>query len=408
MLTREGTEPAARTILHVDMDAFYASVEERERPELRGRPVVVGGDPHGRGVVAAANYEARRFGVHSAMPAAQALRLCPHAVFLPSRMSHYARESSRIRELLERYTPLIEPLSLDEAYLDVSASTRLFGGGEAIARRIKSDIRGRTGLVASVGVAPNKLLAKLASDLDKPDGLVVVSPDAIHAVLDPLPVRRLWGVGQVAAARLAELGIETVGELRATPVARLARAFGRQADGLLALANGDDERPVVVDQAAKSISHETTFDRDLRAPRELAACLLALTEQVAARLRRAARRARTVEIKVRYADFRTVTRARSLAEPTDVTATLWVAARGLLGEQLRRRRDPIRLLGMGASGLGRETSDQLDLFAEPVRRRDAGVDALVDAVSGRFGVDALRRAGGLGVRRRGAGGSEDV
>jgi len=381
-------------ILHVDMDAFYAAIEVRDRPELAGRAVVVGGAPAGRGVVAAASYEARAYGVHSAMPAGRARRLCPHAVFVRPRMDRYARVSAALRAILGRYTPLVEPLSLDEAFLDVGASERLFGPASAIARRIKDDVRAELGLVASVGVAPNKFLAKLASDLEKPDGLVVVAPGAEQAFLDPLPVARLWGVGRVAQARLAALGVHTIGELRGLSPEALGAAFGRGGEHLWALAHGHDERPVVPESQASSLSHETTFEHDVAAPEVLRARLLELTEQVGARLRRQGYRARTVFVKVRFSDFRTLSRARTLPEATDRTADLWASASRLLARALGGEAQPVRLLGMGASGLGVLAPEQGQLFDASARRREERIDRVVDEVAGRFGPGRLRRGPG--------------
>ena len=381
-------------ILHVDMDAFYASVEQRDRPELRGLPVVVGGTAEQRGVVAAASYEARRFGVHSAMSSHRARRLCPGAVFVPSRMAHYAAVSAQIRAVFDRYTPLVEPLSLDEAFLDVTASERLFGEAAAIAARIRADIRDELGLTASVGVAPNKFLAKLASDQDKPDGLTVVAPGAEQAFLDPLPVERIWGVGRVAAERLHALGIRRVADLRETPVERLTAALGSSGRHLHALAQGIDDRVVVVDHEAKQVSHETTFAEDIADRALLAARLLELVEQVAARLRRARLRAGSLTLKVRFHDFHTVTRNRRLQPATDATSALWQAARELLLERVEPRR-PVRLLGAAAGDLLREAEGQGDLFAGDLR----AVDGVADAVRQRFGAAALTRAGTLRGRR---------
>ena len=386
-----------RIILHVDMDAFYASVEERERPELAGLPVVVGGNPEGRGVVAAANYAAREYGVRSAMPAARARLLCPHAVFIRSRMTLYAEVSAEIRAIFERYTPLVEPLSLDEAFLDVGASEGLFGTGVDIARRIKGDIRSELGLVASVGVAPNKFLAKLASDLDKPDGLVVVKLEGVQEFLDPLPVEKLWGVGAAAEKRLHALGVRTVADLRRRPETVLGEQFGKWGHRLFELAHGRDDRPVTPEQEARSISHETTFETDLTQGAALRDCLRGLTEQVAWRVRRQELRARTVEIKVRYADFRTVNRAAGLAAASNRTRDLWACASRLLTQQLARRADPVRLLGMGVSRLTRERVEQPDLFDAPAAARQQRIDSMVDAVNERFGGAALSRGAG---RRR--------
>lgn len=381
-------------ILHVDMDAFYASVEELDNPALAGKPVVVGGTPQGRGVVAAANYTARQFGVVSAMPAARARRLCPHAVFIRSRMDRYAEVSHALRELFARYTPLIEPLSLDEAFLDVTSSARLFGDAESIARRIKQEIRDELGLVASVGVAPNKFLAKLASDLDKPDGLVVITPERVEAFLDPLPVSRLWGIGKVASRELENLGIRTIGDLRASPEELLEGRFGRRAGHLRELASGIDDARVVPDREAKSISHETTFASDIGEAGVLRSWLLELAEQVATRLRRHRFRARTVFIKVRYADFETVSRSESLDSPTDVTRTLYRAAARLLEAELGRRARPVRLLGMGVGGITGDALEQGELFEQESLEQQRRIDTVVDAVKSRFGGRALRRGGG--------------
>jgi DNA polymerase-4 len=381
-------------ILHVDMDAFYASVEELDDPSLVGKPVVVGGTPEGRGVVAAANYAARQYGVHSAMPAAQAKRLCPQAVFIRSRMDRYAEVSRALREVFSRYTPLVEPLSLDEAFLDVTSSARLFGDAEIIARRIKEEIRGELGLVASVGVAPNKFLAKLASDLDKPDGLVIVPADAIEEFLAPLPVSRLWGVGRVSNQQLAEIGVQTIGDLRAVPDELLDNRLGRSATQLRRLARGIDERAVIPDREAKSISHETTFATDIEDRAVLKSWLLELAEQVATRLRRHNLRGKTVFIKVRYADFRTVTRSESLDAPTSLTRELQAIAVRLLRAELAHQPQPVRLLGMGVGGVTAETLEQGDLFAQPNREQQRNIDSVVDAVKSRFGNRALRRGGG--------------
>ena len=382
---------AARTILHVDMDAFYASVEERERPELAGRAVVVGGSPDGRGVVAAANYAAREYGVRSAMPASRARQLCPHAVFIRSRMALYAEVSAEIRAVFHRYTPLVEPLSLDEAFLDVSASRELFGEGAAIAACIKRDVRSELGLIASVGVAPNKFLAKLASDFDKPDGLVEVPEEGVQAFLDPLPVERLWGVGTAARDTLHALGVRTIADLRARPESVLSDRLGKWGHRLFALAQGRDERPVMPEQEAQSISHETTFEIDVAEAAVLRAWLRDLCGQVARRLRRQGLRAHAVEVKVRYADFRTVTRSTGLAAASASTRTLWRRAAGLLDAQLARRADPVRLLGMGASRLTRGRREQSDLFETPRAAHEERIDSMVDATHDRFGRAGLRR-----------------
>jgi DNA polymerase-4 len=378
------------TILHVDMDAFYASVEQRDRPELRGQPVLVGGT-QGRGVVCAASYEARPFGVHSAMPMATACRLCPHAVVLPVRMQHYAQISRQIREIFLSFTPLVEPLSLDEAFLDVRGCEGLFGPAPNIARQIKQRIRVETALTASVGVAPNKFLAKLASDLRKPDGLVVVEPDGVPAFLEPLPVGRLWGVGAKAEKRLHTLGVRTVGQLAAMPEAVLTDHFGALGRHVWQLAQGEDDRLVVPDREAKSISTETTFAHDIADRQALRIWLLHLTDQLASRLRRAGLRARTVELKIRSSDFRTRHRAQALAQPTDVTEVLWQAAQAIFDRGLTNDLLPVRLLGVGASRLARDTVCQGDLFDGGLGQRQQTLDQAIDTIRGQFGDAAIQR-----------------
>lgn len=382
-------------ILHVDMDAFYASVEERENPRLVGKPLIVGGTPQGRGVVAAANYVVRKFGVHSAMPTATALRLCPGAIVLPPRMDFYAQVSRQIRDVFFRYTPLVEPLSLDEAFLDVTGSVKLFGSAAEIARQIKHDIGAETRLVASVGVAPNKFLAKIASDLQKPDGLVVVEPDRIEAFLDPLPIGRLWGVGQVTGSVFDRLGITTIGELRQLDPRVLHRQFGQQGEHFAKLARGLDERPVVPDREAKSISHETTFAADISDSEALRAWLLELTEHVGRRLRQQQRRGRTVNLKLRFANFRTITRTKTLPRSTNVTGEIWDAASELLMQALSQPHRGIRLLGVGVSGFSASEYVQKSLFEEEGHHKQQQLDEVADAVRAKFGNSALNRGSGL-------------
>jgi DNA polymerase-4 len=382
-------------ILHVDMDAYYASVEERDRPELVGKPVIVGGTPEGRGVVAAANYAARKFGVHSAMPAATALRLCPQAIVLRPRMSYYAEISDQIRAIFHRYTPLVEPLSLDEAFLDVAGCEALFGPAPEIGRRIKQEIRDELRLTASVGVAPNKFLAKIASDLNKPDGFLIVEPGTEQQFLDPLPISRLWGVGKATGREFERVGVETIGQLRRLSLEFLEQRFGRHGAHLWRLAHGIDERRVVPDREAKSISHETTFAADIRDMETLRAWLLQLTEQVAWRLRKHDLCGGTVQIKVRYGDFHTITRAASLPQPTNVTHEIWEAAARLLAERLPERALRIRLLGVGVSGLAPAGQGQLTLFADPVHKDHARVDQAVDSIRQRFGTAAVSRGSNI-------------
>jgi DNA polymerase-4 len=381
---------AAPTILHVDMDAYYAAVEQRDRPELRGQPVIVGG-LGGRGVVSAASYEARAFGVHSAMPIATARRLCPQGVFLPVRMAHYAHISRQIHAILASFTPLVEPLSLDEAFLDVRGCEGLFGPADIIARRIKERIRAETELVASVGVAPNKFLAKLASDHGKPDGLVVLPPDRVAHFLQGLPVGRLWGVGARGEHRLHALGLRTVGQLAALPESLLVGHFGDLGRHLWRLAHGIDERRVVPDAAAKSVSTETTFAHDLDDRDALRGCLLQLVDILGMRLRRHGLRARTVELKVRSSDFRTRTRSQSLAEATDVTEVLWQAAQKLFERTVAAELLPLRLLGVGGSRLTSDRAVQGELFDDGADERQGRLDRALDAIRGQFGTAAIRR-----------------
>jgi DNA polymerase-4 len=404
---------ALRTILHVDMDAFFVSVELRRRPDLVGQPVVVGGTGP-RGVVAAASYEARRYGVHSALPSAVARRRCPHAVFLPGSHELYGEVSAQVHEILGRYTPLIEPLSLDEAFLDVSGATRLFGEGTQIARRIRTDVSDELELGCSVGVAPNKFLAKLASVEAKPmatpervlpgPGVVEVLPDRVLEFLHPLPVSKLWGVGPKTFEKLERLGVRTVGDLAAFDERTVINSLGR-ASGLhlLALANGHDDRPVEVDRAMKSIGHEETYPQDLHELADLERELVRLCDAVSARLRRHGTGARTLTLKVRFAGFHTVTRSTTLASAVDTGPELVDELRPLL-----RSLDVavgVRLLGVSTSNFA-ERSQQLSLLTghsdEPVRSA-----AAIDEIRDRFGASAIGPASsmtakGLKVVRRGA------
>lgn len=394
---RASPPPRRSTILHIDMDAFYVSVEERDQPALRGQPVVVGGSPQGRGVVAAANYVARRYGVHSAMPMATARRLCPALVIVSGRHGHYARVSQQIRDVFLRYTPLVEPLSLDEAFLDVAASEKLFGPAQDIGRRIQREIADELQLSASVGVAPSKFVAKVASDIEKPAGFVLVPPQAVQDFLDPLPASRLWGVGKAGQRELARLGLTTIADVRRTPAQQLQRHFGQWGGHIWRLANGMDDREVVPEREAKSISHETTFETDIHDREVLRLWLLELTHQVAARLRRHGRRAATVQLKLRYPDFRTITRAQSLAQPSDITQALWQVAEGLLLRHLPDARG-VRLLGVGVSGLHGEAPAQQNLFEDAQQVKHGRLDGIADDIRRRFGDEVLWR--GLEVKRR--------
>ncbi|KPK84053.1 MAG: hypothetical protein AMJ81_06670 [Phycisphaerae bacterium SM23_33] len=383
-------EAVNRRIIHVDMDEFFAAVEKLDRPQLRGRPILVGGDPAGRGGVSTASYEARAFGCRSAMPMVTALRLCPEAVVLPVRGERYREVSDRVFEILERFTPVIEPVSIDEAFLDVAGCERLLGPAEGIARRIKADIPRELGLTASVGLAPNKFLAKLASDLQKPDGLVVLTERNVHEVLDPLGIEKLWGVGPAAAEQLKRLNIHTIGQLRRTSAEGLTEALGQLGEHLLQLANGQDDRPVTPDSQAKSIGQEQTFAQDLAELDELRRVLLQQTEQVGRRLRRHGLKARTIRLKLRYGDFTTLTRSQTLPEPTDVTQEIWGQAEALLLAWARRSQRPLRLLGVTAAQLVWQRG-QLPLFEEPERLKQRRLDQALDEIADRFGDEAVRR-----------------
>jgi DNA polymerase-4 len=379
-------------ILHIDMDAFYASVEIRDDEKLVGRPVIVGGSATGRGVVCAASYEARKFGVHSAMPGSQAARLCPNAVFIKPRMSHYAAVSRQIRDIFSRFTSLVEPLSLDEAFLDVGGSERLFGDAVTIAQSIKQAIRDELNLPCSAGVAPNKFLAKVASDLDKPDGLTVVPVDGIDAFLDPLAISRVWGVGPKTEARLNALGIRTVGQLRRLSKSELGHAFGANGDHFWRLARGLDTRPVVPDRFAKSISHESTFANDIHDPSALRAWLRELTDQVGRRLRRHEIVGRTVTLKLRYYDFRTISRSSTMSQPSAVSECLWQEVSPLLDRALSECCSPVRLLGMGVSQLRRPGKVQRGLFDVEENERNKQLDQTLDSIRDRLGKAAVKRA----------------
>ena len=379
-------------ILHVDMDAFYASIEEREHPELAGLPVIVGGAPRGRGVVAAANYTARKFGIHSAMASSKAAKLCPNAVFLPTRIDYYAAVSEQIRSIFQTFTPLVEPLSLDEAFLDITESQKLFGTPESIGRQIQQTIQHQLNLVASVGIAPNKFLAKVASDLEKPAGFVVVHSNAIQTFLDPLPVRRLWGVGPATAAALEQLGIQTIGQVRLQPANALAERFGQHGAHLWNLAQGIDDRPVITDKVTKSISHETTFAVDVTDRDVLRAQALALTDQVAARLRVRGLSGKTVQLKIRFADFQTITRATTLSTPTQLTQPLWHAVQQLLTTNVPRPNVPIRLIGVGISSLDNDPQQQQELFPDKTAATQLQLEQTTDQIRQKFGATSVTRA----------------
>jgi len=380
----------SRKIIHVDMDAFYASVEVLDNPELRGKPVIVGGSAEGRGVVSAASYEAREYGVHSAMPTAQAKRLCPKGVFLPVRGKRYAEISRRIRGIFHSYTPLVEPLSLDEAYLDVTGSEKLFGPADEIGRKIKDGIREETGLTASVGVAPNKFLAKVASDLRKPDGFVVVREGEEREFLAALPVERLWGVGKRTAEELRRRGIRRVEHLQDLGRDRMAEIFGGSGEHLFDLACGVDNSPVVADSEPKSISHETTFGRDVTDPDVIRRTLLELSEAVGTRMRKQGFYGRTVHLKVRLPPFRTLTRDQTLPFPSQTDGQIYGTALRLYGKA-NAAREPVRLLGVGMTGLVRSLAGAQLLIFESDEERRGNLDRAIDRVREKFGTGVMRR-----------------
>jgi len=376
-----------RTILHADLDAFYASVEVLDDPSLRGKPVIVGGRPDERGVVSAASYEARKFGVFSAMPLRTAGRRCPHGVFLPGRPERYRDLSQQVMAIFASYTPMVEPISLDEAFLDVTASAAALGDGPTIGRRIKERVLEEVGLVVSVGVATNKLCAKVASDLRKPDALVIVPPGEEAAFLAPLPIRRLWGVGPQAQQALGEYGVITIGQLAALAPGTLQRRFGRHGLELSARARGIDSAGVASMQAPKSVGHEHTFDHDTADVGRLEATLLDLAESVASRLRRHDLAAGAVQLKLRYEGFETLTRQTPLPHQTRDTDPLFDTAITLLRRTLVVGRG-VRLVGLTAISL--TDAQQLTLFDTP--EREDRLIRSIDAVRERFGDGAIQRA----------------
>jgi DNA polymerase-4 len=375
------------------MDAFYAAVEQRDHPELRGKAILVGGRGK-RGVVTTASYEARVFGCRSAMPTGQALRLCPHAIVVPMRMDAYVAASRQVREVLETFSPDIEPISIDEAFVDLTHVPTWRDRGPEAARDIKRLIRERTRLTASVGVSVNKFLAKVASDLKKPDGLAIIPAEDAAATLAPMKISVLWGVGPVAAGRLEKLGVRTVADLLAAHEPTLNAEFG--ADAIAhwkRLALGDDVRTVHIDRVNKSIGKERTFGDDIADPERLRAILLDEVEQAARSLREDQLLCGTVVVKLRRPDFRTFTRSHTLDMPTDRTAELWEAARGLFDEFWRLSPGPLRLLGASLQGLTDQA--QSELFRPPERARAEKLDAVSDAIISKFGRRAIRRAGGM-------------
>ena len=393
-----------RTILHADLDAFFAAVEQRDRPELRGQPVVVGGASV-RGVVAAASYEARVFGIHSAMPSVEARRRCPHAIFVPGDMAKYRRESRRVFAIFRRYSPLVEGLSLDEAFIDLTGTGRLLGDAVSVAERLRAEVRGETGLTVSVGIAPVKMVAKIASDLAKPDGLRAVAVDEVRAFLAPLPVGRIWGVGAVGRARLDALGITTIGDLAAASDEPLRAALGSFGVALARLARGEDQREVEPSREAKSYGEENTFERDVPDRGALEAPIRTHAEAIARRLRRDRVCGHGVTVKLKLARplgggrYPLLTRSLVLARATDDGAAIARAALRLMARVVPW--EPVRLVGVAVTRLVPSDGTQLALtLGGETDQRRSRLNAAVDAVHARFGDEALRR-GSADVRRAG-------
>lgn len=386
----------ARAILHVDMDAFYASVEQLDNPQYRNLPVIVGGSSN-RGVVAAASYEVRKYGVFSAMPIAQALRRCPQAVILPVRMDRYREVSARVFRIFREITPEVEGLSLDEAFLDVTGSVALFGSIEKMGENIRNRIREETGLHASVGMAHNKYLAKLASDAGKPRGFVHVPVDGVQAFLDPMPVKRIWGIGKQTLPKIQQLGILTIGQLRKADPVVLGLVLGKRTAHFMALARGEDEREVVAGRVDKSMSREVTFDNNIVKPRELFSELQRQAESVTGRLRAHGLLARTIQVKIRDSRFRTVTRSLSLAIPTSSTDMVFKQARQLLQSWLEQHLNtPVRLLGVGVSGL--ESPDARGISYDSENQKT--LDRTLDEIKQKYGDDKAMRALALRVEKK--------
>ena len=404
----------ARWIAHVDMDAFYASIEIRDNPKLEGKPVVVGGPGNARGVVAAASYEARKFGVHSAMPMARAERLCATLVRVPANFDKYRDVSRQVMEILRSYSPSIEPLSLDEAFLDLTGSNLALGTPEEIGRAIKARIREVTRLTASVGMAPVKFVAKIASDFQKPDGLVIVEPERLEAFLRPLPISRLWGVGPKTEERLVLLGLHTVGDLADCEPARLERHFGEHGRHLAELARGRDPRTVIPDWDAKSYSHEQTFARDVEDVDALEAILLDQSMRVARRLRQDGVTGRVVQLKLRFSDFHTITRQATLSRPTLDADKLYRRERELLAAALELDAEgrPVRLIGIGAHGIRPAEEEALDLFLPSVNdSKSRKLADVIDRIEDRFGRGKVTRAkilGAEGIEGTGTPGDRDL
>lgn len=373
------------------MDAFFASVEVLDYPDLAGKPLVVGGTPEGRGGVAAASYQARKFGIFSAMPMSTALKKCPNLIVRPNRMSRYAEVSDQIMSIFARYTDLIEPISLDEAFLDVTGSIALYKSAENIGTAIKQAIKEELNLIASIGIAPNKFLAKLASDLEKPDGFTIITEQNAQQILDPLPVSKIFGVGKVLAQKLKTHEIQTIAQLRQTPPGRLRPLAGSFTETLLDLANAKGNRPVTLPANPKSISQEYTFAKDTADTEVLLSAIMQQTEKVAARLRAKDLKAKTITLKLRYANFKTITRSQSLPAPTSTTKTLASAAESIFNKWKNKSLSPLRLIGFAASNLTEQSKGQLSLFTNPKQKKQTTIDTTLDNINKKYGQNTIKR-----------------
>ena len=378
------------------MDAFFASVEQLDHPEIRRKPVLVGGTGR-RGVVAAASYEARIFGCHSAQPTAQARRLCPQAIVVRGNFPRYRELSHRLRDILQFYSPAVEPISIDEAFVDLTGTDRLLGPAEKVAAEMKQRVKRELQLTASVGLAPNKFLAKLASDLQKPDGLTIIRPDNIDAVLLLLPVTRIWGVGAKTAKSLERAGIRTIADIRNAGLKWLSERFGESGEHYYRLSLGQDHREVKTDRDAKSIGHEETFGVNLVHLDEVMGVLLGQVEQVAARVRAQGRRTGSISLKIRFGNFQTITRAVTLSEPTDSTTQMWEAAKSILQKWADESFSPVRLIGVQAQNLS-DGGEQMALFVNESSEKQNRLDKALDAINGKLGKAVVTRGGT--VRRR--------
>ena len=389
-----------RLIMHIDMDAFYASVEQRDHPEYRGKPVIVGADPEngrGRGVVSAASYEARKFGVHSALPISKAWQRCPDGIFLSVRGKQYAQVSRRIMAIFRKYTPCVEPISLDEAFLDFTGLDRLWGDVEKTGRALKSEILAKEDLTASVGIGPNKLIAKIASDLEKPDGFVAVKKDDVLAFLNPLPVRKLWGVGKKMEERLKQLDIHTIGQLAKYPERSLQDHFGKMGQVLSAYARGEDDSPVVAIREIKSISNETTFQKDVSDTELIRETILKLAEKVGYRLRRKDMCGKTLFLKIRFSDFSTYVRHASLRESTSLSQVIFQECVSLY-HSLEVEARPVRLVGVGVTHLTSDAACQTDLFQRPTEKQKK-LNRAVDDLKNRYGESIIQKGKITGRRK---------